>query len=211
MYAIHEQFLGRQRSEEDIIERIFRAERSELPVIAKYVPEGRILDFGCGSGELVKLLHDRGYEVWGFDPATRNVEFAKGRYGFATLTDSPEKLPKRCQAVTCMQVLQYVPDQRATLDLMASCLVEGGYLFISRSNPWSLFGLWAPRPCYELYDIPAHPELELISVEPGPSSARSSDAGYKHILKSLLTGIEKLGWLCGLKLTDSLIHIYRKI
>ena len=52
--------------------------RPDLAVIARHVaPGSRVLDVGCGTGELLEHLQERGAQPSGVDPASRMVELAQ--------------------------------------------------------------------------------------------------------------------------------------
>lgn len=43
--------------------------------VKSYIKEGRVLDIGCGNGQLVSLLADTGYSVYGVEPSSEAVNF----------------------------------------------------------------------------------------------------------------------------------------
>ena len=50
---------------------------STFKLITKITARGsKILDYGCGGGELVSLLNQNGYQAWGYEPSTATAESA---------------------------------------------------------------------------------------------------------------------------------------
>lgn len=50
-----------------------------LKTIPNFPAKPKILDFGCGTGKHLALLHDLGFEVQGYDPSTSMVQEARKR------------------------------------------------------------------------------------------------------------------------------------
>ena len=84
-------------------------------------PKQRVLDYGCGSGNLVRYLHHRGYsQAVGFDP-----------YGAADGAGNPAILKTDSFDFICMQdVIEHVEDPRPVVERLASLLRPQGALLI---------------------------------------------------------------------------------
>ena len=118
---------------------------------------GRLLDVGCGRGDVAGWFVGRGWQVAGVEPsekaakqaAKRGVEVHRG-----TLDDAPWE-PASFDAVTFNHVLEHVPDPRATLRRAAALLRPGGFLVVSAPN----FGAWQRRAfdaSWFALDLPRH-------------------------------------------------------
>lgn len=103
----------------------------------------RILDVGCGGGLLSEALARAGAEVTGIDLAPGMVEVARLHAAEGALTidyrvASAEALalqaPGHFHVVTCMEMLEHVPDPAAMTATLARLLAPGGDLFISTLN-----------------------------------------------------------------------------
>ena len=103
--------------------------------IARVLPRGRILDWGCGFGQVSFLLARRGLDVVSYDYAAKNETTTspvfpeiKIQYG-----DDPVNLPyadASFDAVLSCGVLEHVPDEAGSLSELARVLKPHGYFFI---------------------------------------------------------------------------------
>jgi SAM-dependent methyltransferase len=98
--------------------------------VARIGPGTRVLDVGCGSGELLEHLQDRGAEPSGVDPAPRMAELARARaVGVDVRLGDFERLPfddGAFDALLAVNALQFAEDQDAALAEAARALVPGG-------------------------------------------------------------------------------------
>lgn len=107
---------------------------------------GRVLDWGCGWGQMTELLMDRGLEVEAFDvdpdltaPARRPLEFYP--HLSALITPELRRLPyddASFDAALSCGVLEHVVDPSASLDELRRVLKPGGTLYVYKlPNPHS--------------------------------------------------------------------------
>lgn len=98
---------------------------------------GRILDWGCGHGQITSLLHEAGLDVSAFDyregvePGPRPLE----RYPWLTayLSPDPRRLPfddDSFEAVLSCGVLEHVADPDASLEEIRRVLTPGGTFYV---------------------------------------------------------------------------------
>lgn len=97
------------------------AHRARVRFVSEHVrPEvgQRVLDIGCGTGELVELLKDQTYV--GFDPSPSYIAAARARFGhlgefeIGSVTDPPP-LPGTFDLAVVVGVLHHLPDESARL------------------------------------------------------------------------------------------------
>ena len=103
----------------------------------------RVLDVGCGGGILAEAMAREGAKVLGIDLAQAALQVAQLHalesgaqleYRLA----SPEALaadsPGTFDVVTCMEMLEHVPEPDRVLAAIATLLRPGGQLFVSTIN-----------------------------------------------------------------------------
>ena len=118
------------------------------PVRARYVAErcslagASVLDVGCGGGLLAESLARAGAKVTAIDLAPGMVETARlhaldSGLGIDYRVEAAEQLLKgsaRFDVVTCMEMLEHVPEPGATLNVLGELVRPGGHVFISTIN-----------------------------------------------------------------------------
>lgn len=89
----------------------------------------RILDFGCGNGQLMKMLHHLGYDsLSGVDPMTIQKDKKGSDYGL--LFNSPGDIYGDFHVIISCHSIEHVPDPIKTLSFLSSRLKPGGTLII---------------------------------------------------------------------------------
>ncbi len=87
-------------------------------------PPARVLEVGCGAGELTRALHDAGYDATGIDPAApHGALFRKLK-----LEDLAED--ERFDAVVAVRSLHHVTDLAGALDKIVRLLWRRGPLVV---------------------------------------------------------------------------------
>ncbi len=103
----------------------------------------KVLDVGCGGGLLSEALAREGADVTAIDLAPDLVKVArlhglesgiKVDYRVQPVEQLADEQPAAFDAITCMEMLEHVPDPAAILAACASLLKPGGRLFVSTLN-----------------------------------------------------------------------------
>jgi len=107
-----------------------------------------ILDIGCGAGLLSEALAGEGAEVVAIDLAPELIEIARLHllesqatrpalgvdYRLQSAESIAAELPEKFDAITCMEMLEHVPDASSVVRACANLLKPGGRLFVSTLN-----------------------------------------------------------------------------
>ncbi|MBE9608818.1 class I SAM-dependent methyltransferase [Chitinilyticum piscinae] len=111
--------------------------------IRQHVPQGgRLLDVGCGSGDLLEYLSSQGFSASGIEPSTDATAIAVSR-GLKVNTATLENwaaLPENkasYDAITLMNVLEHVPDPLQVLECLHSLLRPSGVLCFRVPNDFT--------------------------------------------------------------------------
>lgn len=118
---------------------------ARLGYVAARVPlaGARVLDVGCGAGLLSEAMAGEGARVTALDLSPELVEVAKlhllesGRqvdYRLQSVEALAAEMPGAFDAITCMEMLEHVPDPASVLQACATLLKPGGRLLLSTLN-----------------------------------------------------------------------------
>ena len=103
----------------------------------------KVVDVGCGGGILSESLAGQGATVTGIDIAAKALAVAKLHlhesgcqvdYQNVTAESWAEQHPSSAAVVTCMEMLEHVPDPASVVAACANMLDTGGHLFMSTLN-----------------------------------------------------------------------------
>lgn len=103
----------------------------------------QVVDVGCGGGILSESMAAAGAVVSGIDIAEKALSVAKLHlhesgckvdYQHTTAESWAEQHPSSAGVVTCMEMLEHVPDPASVVSACAKMLVVGGHLFMSTLN-----------------------------------------------------------------------------
>ncbi len=107
------------------------------------VKDKQVLDVGCGGGLLCEAMADKGANVTGLDISEDTLQVAKAHlnesglfveYVCTTVEDFASQCESRFDVVTCMELLEHVPDPVSTIQACADLTKPGGSIFFSTLN-----------------------------------------------------------------------------
>ena len=109
----------------------------------------RVLDVGCGGGILADAMARRGADVLGIDLADKSLKVAQLHaleaetpnvaYRNVAVEQLAVEMPQRFDVVTCMEMIEHVPDPASIVRACSQLVKPGGMVFFStiNRNPWA--------------------------------------------------------------------------
>jgi 2-polyprenyl-6-hydroxyphenyl methylase/3-demethylubiquinone-9 3-methyltransferase len=111
---------------------------SRVPLSGK-----NVIDIGCGGGVLSESMARKGAKVTGIDLSKKALKVAdlhslesgvEVRYKLIAAEDMTAEEPGQFDVVTCMEMLEHVPDPAAIVRAAATLVKPGGHVFFSTLN-----------------------------------------------------------------------------
>ena len=105
--------------------------------------EKKVLDVGCGGGILSEAMAQRGAHVTGIDMGEAPLAVARLHqlesgvdvtYRQITAEDLAEEMPGQFDVVTCLEMLEHVPDPASIIRACYTLVKPGGLVFFSTIN-----------------------------------------------------------------------------
>lgn len=150
----------------------------------------RIVDIGCGGGILADAMARKGADVLGIDLATKALKVAQlhaleaQTAGVTYREISAEALaaeqPGSFDVVTCMEMLEHVPDPASVVRACSTLVKPGGHVFfstINRNAKAFVFAIVGAEYILNLLPRGTHEYAKFI--KPSELSAYARDAGLE--------------------------------
>ena len=157
------------------------------------VKDKAVLDVGCGGGILADSMARKGAQVLGIDLSTKALRVAQLHALEAQTPDveyrevSAEALaaerPASFDVVTCMEMLEHVPDPASVVQACATLVKPGGWVFFStiNRNPKSfLFAIVGAEYVLNMLPRGTHEYAKMIRPSELASYCRSAGLDLKH-------------------------------
>lgn len=149
-----------------------------------------VVDVGCGGGILSDSMARRGAQVLGIDLASRALKVAKlhameagtesVEYREVAVEALAEEMPAAFDAVTCMEMLEHVPDPASVVRACAALVKPGGHVFLSTLNRnFKSFLLAIVGAEYVLKMLPTGTHEYARFIQPAELAQACRDAGLE--------------------------------
>ncbi len=149
----------------------------------------RVVDVGCGGGILAESMSRLGADVKGIDLAEKSLKVAqlhglesgiKVNYEAISAENLADREAGQYDVVTCMEMLEHVPDPSETIAACAKMVKPGGWVFFStiNRNPKSfLFAIIGAE--YLLRILPKGTHEYAKFIKPSELADAARDAGLE--------------------------------
>lgn len=177
-----------------------------LDWIQSFVPlQGmKALDVGCGGGILADSMARKGAEVTGVDLSTKALRVAQLHaleaqtpniaYREVSAEVLAAEMPATFDVVTCMEMLEHVPDPASIVQACSTLVKPGGWVFFSTLNRNAMAFLQAivgaeyllgllPRGTHEYAKMIRPSELALFCRRAGLDLQSSCGLGYNPLTR----------------------------
>lgn len=162
-YYKSEDYISHTDSKRNLFEKVYhvvktRTLKRKLKLIKTYSKNGKsLLDFGCGTGDFLKVAKDNKWEVFGVEPNDQARQIANSKLdGLVFAPDEFLKFEKeRFDVITLWHVLEHVPDVNTHLTLFKKLLKPNGTLIIAVPN-FKSFDAKIYKTHWAAFDVPRH-------------------------------------------------------
>ena len=151
--------------------------------------DAQVLDVGCGAGLLSEAMAREGAQVTALDLAPELIDVAclhllesvlQVDYQLVSAEELAAQAPASFDAITCMEMLEHVPDPGSILRACATLLRPGGKLFVSTLNRTPLaFAVAIVGAEYLAGLLPKGTHDYKRFIRPAELSAWLRDAGFE--------------------------------
>jgi 2-polyprenyl-3-methyl-5-hydroxy-6-metoxy-1,4-benzoquinol methylase len=129
--------------------------KQKLKLINRYqIPPGKLLDYGCGTGEFINTCKTGGWKVNGVEPA-KTARIKSEELNGIKIFDSVDQVTDCYDIITMWHVLEHIPDLEHTLSTLSRSLSTKGTMFIAVPN-YQSYDASVYKNYWAAYDVPRH-------------------------------------------------------
>ena len=153
----------------------------------------RVLDVGCGGGILADAMARKGADVLGIDLATKALKVAQlhaleaqtegVQYQEISAETRALEQPASFDVVTCMEMLEHVPDPSSIVKACAALIKPGGHVFfstINRNAKAFMFAIGGAEYVLNLLPRGTHEYAKLIKPSELAGYCRATGLALQH-------------------------------
>lgn len=177
-----------------------------------------ILDVGCGGGILSEALYQRGARVTGIDMGEAPLEVARLHtlesgaeidYKQTTAEALAAEEPAKYDVVTCLEMLEHVPDPASVVEACARLVKPGGDLYfatINRNPKAYLFAIIGAEQILKLLPKGTHQYERFIKPAELAGWIRNAGAKVENIKGMNYNPLTDRYWLSSDVAVNYLVH-----
>lgn len=168
----------------------------------------RVLDVGCGGGILADAMARQGADVLGIDLSVKALRVAqlhaleastpRVEYREVSTEDLAAEQPGTFDVVTCMEMLEHVPDPASIVQACSTLVKPGGWVFFStlNRNPKSfLFAIVGAEYVLNLLPKGTHEYAKFIRPSELAGYARQAGLDLQHTKGMEYNPLTRRYWL----------------
>ena len=168
----------------------------------------QVLDVGCGGGILTDAMARSGATALGIDLATKSLKVAQlhaleaqtpnVQYREVSVEDLAAERPASFDVVTCMEMLEHVPDPSSVVRACAQLVKPGGHVFFStlNRNPKSfLFAIVGAEYVLNLLPRGTHEYAKFIRPSELARDCREAGLDWQHTRGMEYNPLTRRYWL----------------
>lgn len=170
----------------------------------------RVLDVGCGGGILSDSMARRGADVTGIDLASKALKVAQLhaleaatpniRYVETSVEALAAEQPASFDVVTCMEMIEHVPDPASVVRACSTLVKPGGWVFFStiNRNPKAfLFAIVGAEYVLRLLPRGTHEYAKFVRPAELAAHCRASGLALDHMRGMEYNPLTQRYWLSG--------------
>lgn len=170
----------------------------------------RVLDVGCGGGILADSMARKGADVLGIDLSTKALKVAKLHaleaqtpriaYREVSAENLALESPHQFDVVTCMEMLEHVPDPGSVVRACSALVKPGGWVFLSTLNRTAksfLFAIVGAEYVLNLLPRGTHEYVKMIRPSELASYCRSASLDVVHTRGLEFNPLSQRYWMSG--------------
>ena len=166
-----------------------------------------VLDVGCGGGILSESMAEKGAKVTGIDLGEKALKVAQLHslesgvavdYKFISAEELAENSPASFDVVTCLEMLEHVPNPTSVVAACAKLVKPGGHVFFStiNRNPKAyLFAVIGAEYVLNMLPRGTHDYAKFIKPSELASFVRNANLSLQHQIGMSYNPITKHYWL----------------
>ena len=177
-----------------------------------------VLDVGCGGGILSESMAEKGAKVTGIDLGEKALKVATLHslesgvavdYRLIAVEELAQQQPASYDVITCLEMLEHVPDPASIVAACAKLVKPGGHVFFStiNRNPKSyLFAVIGAEYVLNMLPRGTHDYAKFIKPSELAGFVRSADLLLQQQIGMSYNPITKHYWLDGNVSVNYMMH-----